>query len=236
MPGRKEKTPAFQQTTVLLRADIHKRARDEGIDISNTCNTALATILKIDYRQQRLDDVPVAAPVIVAKDGAAPGPAPTPRARAADLPPVINADDPKAAGVIARSRKPAATSPPQEKAGTAAPQKATPTPPAPQPPEKKPESRKRAAGPAGSAPKKATKRPAKADLLKTYVSAHIVREDTGDATIPKEELYALFSRWCREYKHAVPDAKSVIVALKTRFAFREKTVDGTPCWTHVRVK
>ena len=77
----------------------------------------------------------------------------------------------------------------------------------------------------------------KDDLLKKFISAKILRDDAEDAAVPKEELYVLFSRWCREQKKGtVQDAKSVSVALKTRFAFREKTIGGTPCWTGVRLK
>lgn len=233
MPGRKEKTPAFLPTTVLLRADICNRAREEKIDISDTCNSALAGLLGIDYRQQRLDDVPVAAPVIVAKDGAAPVPGVHGRPRAAPQPPVINADDPKAAGVIAKGRKQGPKKPVPEPAPVPVP--AAPMPvqrPAPAPAATK-TTTKPPKGPAGKSP---AKKPAKADLLKTFIAAHIVRADDGDAGIQKEELYSLFSRWCREQKQTAPDSRSVAVALKTRFAFRDRVTGGVPCWANVRLK
>jgi hypothetical protein len=232
MPGRKEKTPAFLPATVLLRADICNRAREENIDISDTCNSALAALLGIDYRQQRLDDVPVPAPVIVAKDGAAPVPGVHGHPRAAPQPPVINADAPKAAGVIAKGRKQAPKKPVPELAPVPLPAAPAPVRPAPAPAATK-AAAKPPKGPAG---KSAAKKPAKADLLKTFIAAHIVRADDGDAGIQKEELYELFSRWCRDLKQTAPDSRSVAVALKTRFAFRDRVIGGVPCWANVRLK
>lgn len=246
--------PAFRQTTVLVRADIFDKAREQGIDISNSCNQALAEILGIDYRQQRLDDVPVPAPVIIAKDGGLPAPAAagTPKARPAIRPPVINADDPAAAGVIARSRRAAGRKPAPEPEGKHAepaerphevPVKPVPAPvkrspeqeqkPAPEPALKPETAQTRPAAPKKPLAKKA----AKADPVKKFIAAKVQRDDTADATIPKEELYNLFTRWCREQKAGtIPDARAFAVALKTRFAFKEKAVAGTPCWMHVRVK
>ncbi|PKL64644.1 MAG: hypothetical protein CVV32_08225 [Methanomicrobiales archaeon HGW-Methanomicrobiales-3] len=226
MAAKKEPGRAWRTTSVLVRADIFAQAQERGIDISDTCNQALADLLGVDYRQQQLDSVPVPPPVIIAKDGGvqdsvARAPQTSPR------PPVINADDPKAAGTIATTRrqpaKKTAAPPPQE-------------PPAPAP-EKRPAEATKAAAPAPAPKGKRTapKKAEKGDPIKKFIAAMIVREDDSSAVIAKEELYQIFSRWCREQKVSmVPDQKAVTVALKTRFAFTEKNAGGKPCWTNVR--
>ncbi len=224
MAGNKGPAESWQKTTIVLRADILDAARKRGIDISDAANRALAETLGIDYRQQRLDDVATPPPVIIARDGSLPARQP-PAAEAAPRPPVINADDPLAAGSIAKTRKqpvkrpaPAAAPEPEKKAAVRSPEKI----PAP--------------APAPAVHKKPAKKAGKDDALKKFIAATIVRGDGEDTSIPKGEFYALFARWCREQKVAVPDMKEVTVALKTRFAFREKSVGGSPCWTHVRIR
>jgi len=73
--------------------------------------------------------------------------------------------------------------------------------------------------------------------MKTFFSQKIARtEDTG-AAVSKDELYELFSRFCREHRITpVPERKTVTVALKNQFALTEMNVDGTPCWTGIRLK
>ena len=221
----------WRQTQVLLRADIADQARERGIDISNACNQALAGLLGMDYRQQKLDQVPGQKPVIIARDGAGPAlPPPLPKTAPRQRPPVINADDPAAAGVITRSRKPGAkpaapehpVNTPREEPGPAPAH--APEPPAP------------AAGRGRRGAKEKTGAPKKSDAIKKFIRARIARDDTADASIPKEELYRVFSRWCREEKIPVPELKAVSVALKTRFAFSDMTIKGISCWTHVRLK
>ena len=226
MPGRKDPQASFRETMVRLRTDIAEGAKEKGIDISDACNRALAEMLGIDYRQEKLNDLPLPPPVIVAKDGALPAATGVPRQSPKVRPPVINADDPAAAGVIARSRKQTI-----KKTTPEVPDKKPAEPPLPPAPAKKAEPQ------VAEKPKKApAKKQNRSDALKTFIAARIDRVDSGSATIPKEELFQVFSRWCREQKIATPEAKAVAVALKTKFAFLEKTVQATPCWTHVRLK
>lgn len=219
---------AWRHTTVLVRADIFAKAQEQGIDISDTCNQALADILGFDYRQQQLDSVPVPPPVIIAKDGGVPqGFSPAPHKP--PQPPVINADDPKSPGAIATSKR--------QRAGK--PASLLPA-PAMAPPEKR-VTKTPVKEPATVPPKKiqkaAPKRAAKGDVVKKFIAAKIVREDADNASIAKEELFLIFSRWCREQKISpVPDAKALAVALKTRFAFREKNTGGKPCWTGLQLR
>ena len=218
MPGRKDPHPSFRETTVLVRTDILESAQRQGIDLSDTVNRALAEEVGIDYPGHHLNEVPVPPPVIIAKDGGVPSPEDiVPKSRPVIHPPVINADDPAAAGVIARSRKPV-----QKK-------------PAPVREEPLPEAKAVRKAPPGPG-KSEGKKPQKGDALKKFIATKIIREDSETAAIGKEDLYLVFSRWCREQKFPVPEAKPVAVALKTRFAFTEKTVQGSPCWTHVRLK
>ncbi|MCK9580646.1 MAG: hypothetical protein M0Q92_09380 [Methanoregula sp.] len=230
MPHNKEPGSAWRHTTVLVRADIYTKAQDQGIDISDACNRALADLLGIDYRQQHLDAVPVPPPVIIASDGGIAAPAGTTGfLHKPSQPPVINADDPKAPGTIATIKKQPVKKP-------------APPPTGPEIPVKETRSTQAAvktpaAAPATKARKPAPKKAEKGDVLKKFIAAMIVRADTDDAVIPKEDLYQIFSRWCREQKISpVPEAKQITVALKNKLAFREKSVGGKPCWTNVRLK
>lgn len=229
MAGKKDPGTAWRHTTVLVRADIFTQAQEKGIDISDTCNRALADMLGIDYRQQQLDDVPLPPPVIIAKDGGRPDHVLPPHnsPKKGIQPPVINADDPKSPAAIARIRK-------------ESPKKVAPA-PVPAEPGKNPAPQVAAKTPAGKpalAPqKKPVKKTGKDDLVKKFIAVKIIRDDSGEASVPKEELYGIFSRWCREQKRGtVPDIKEVTVALKTRFAFKEKNIANIPSWVHVRLK
>jgi hypothetical protein len=230
MAGKKEPGVQWRHTTVLVRTDIFESAREHGLDISNTCNQALAEVLGIDYHQQRLDDVPVPHPVIIAKEGGLPAMViPGMASTTAPRQPVINADDPAAAGTIAQGRKQVVRKPVPEIPPHAM-TKTEDT--APEPPAKKTEK---------ISPAKPKKTPAKkaekGDGLKRFIATKIVRDDADTAVIPKEELYQVFSRWCREQKISpVPEAKAVTVALKTRFAFKDKVVGGASCWTSLRFR
>lgn len=230
MAGKKEPGAGWRQIPVLVRADIYARALGQGIDINNICNQALADVLGIDYRQQKLGSEPVPPPVIIAKDGGLPVAAETlPAPHKSHLPPVINADDPKAAGSIVHSkklpvRKPAPEIPAQK---TGMPDEKSTSPPV-KTPDTQPARKS-----SGTAPKKT----GKGDVLKKFISAKIIREDTDGSVIGKDEFYQVFSRWCREQKLSpVPDGKVVTVTLKNQFAFKEKVVEGRPCWVNVRAR
>jgi hypothetical protein len=234
MAGKKEPGLTWRHTTVLVRADIFTQAQEKGIDISDTCNRALADLLGIDYRQQRLDDVPLPSSVIVARDGGGHDHvhSPHPLQKKGPQPPVINADDPKSPAAIAKIRKespkkvaPAPVSKEPEKS------------PVPQDTVKTPAVKPHAAKPAPATLKKPAKKTGKEDLVKKFIAVKVIRDDSGEAAVPKEELYGIFSRWCREQKiGSVPEMKEVTVALKTRFAFKEKNLAGIPSWVHVRLK
>lgn len=234
MAGKKEPQSAWRHTTVLVRADIFTQAQEKGIDISDTCNRALADLLEIDYRQQRLDDMPLPSPVIVARDGGGHDHAhsPHPIPKKGPQPPVINADDPKSPAAIAKIRK---ESP--EKVAPAPVSKQPEKSPVPQAAEKTPAVKPHAEKPAPVPQKKPAKKTGKDDLVKKFIAVKVVRDDSEEAAVPKEELYGIFSRWCREQKNgSVPGIKEVTVALKTRFAFKEKNIAGIPSWAHVRLK
>ena len=229
MAAKKEPGRAWRHTTVLVRADIFAKAQEQGIDISDTCNQALADLLGVDYRQQQLDSVPVPPPVIIAKNGGLPTGVPDAK-NTSPQPPVINADDPKAAGTITGIKrqpvKRAPASPMQESAHPA--------------PEKQPAKaieKGTATAPAPKGKRTAPKKAEKGDPIKKFLAAMIVREDDKNTVIAKEELYQIFSRWCREQKVTlVPDQKAVTVALKTRYAFTDRNTGGKPCWTNVRFR
>jgi hypothetical protein len=230
MTGKPDPHVQWRHTAVVLRADILKKAQELGINISDECNRALADITGIDYRQQQLSDAAPPKPVIIAPDAA---PAvqkdrlqkqDTPR-----LPPVINADDPSAPAKVIRAQRSRPAKPATEGQ----------VPPSP-PHTKKddiPASPGQKARPAGRGKKPAPQKKKKEDVLKRFVAQKLARTDADDAVIGKDALYQTFSRWCREHRVApVPDRKVFAVALKNQFAFREKSMEGTPCWTGVRLK
>ena len=230
MTGKKETGSSWRHTSVIVRADIYTKAHEQGIDISNICNKALADLLGVDYRQQQLDDVPVPRPVIVAQNGS---PAKVqehvPEALTSHHSPVINADDP-AASTTVRSikRQPKPKPVPKEMEPVPVPsgskEGAVPAP-------------AQSTAPAGKIPKPAAGKAQKGEGLKKFVSSMIARSDAADAVISKDDMYLAFTRFCREHKIAqVPDRKTFTIALKNKFAFFDKTVSGTPSWINVRLK
>lgn len=230
MTGKKETDISWRHTSVVVRADIFSKAHEQGIDISNVCNMALADLLIVDYRPQHLDNVPVTRPVIIAQNApAAEGKVHAQGTHPAGHSPVINADDPAASLSVRTAKLQPKTKPtPKETEPVAA------------PPEKKEVARlspAAPAAPAGKTKKPATGKAQKDDGLKKFVSSKIARSDAGDAMISKDDMYQAFARFCREHKVAhVPDQKTFSIALKNKFAFFDKTISGNPSWVNVRLK
>ncbi len=228
MTGKKEPGARWRHVTITMREDIFARANEAGVDIHNACNRALADLVGIDYRQQKIEGLPVTPPVIIAAERPVAGTrGETPKITPEGRPPVINADDPSAV-VKAMAKRRTAVKPVPEvpvPSGSAAGKEGQRPSPAPllHPPAKglKSSPKKRETG----------------GGLKKFVSAKISRVDADDAIISKDDLYQAFSRWCREQKIApVPDRKAVAVALKNQFAIKERTADGVPSWVNIRLK
>lgn len=234
MTGKKGGREALHETVVVLQADIYRLAVAKGINISDACNRALAGLTGAEYpREDVVEKVPP-RPVIIARDGSLPraptGPGKVP---AKKLNPVINADDPAAPAKVVLAKAPvkrataelpepvhvaAARPAPSQEAGAV-----------PAPAEKKPAARK---GRTGTA-----KKPSKRDGMKTFFSQKITRTDDPGAAVSKDELYGLFTRFCREHQVTpLPDRRTVTIALKNQFALTERNVDGIPCWTGIRLK
>jgi len=147
------------------------------------------------------------------------------------MPPVINADDPAApARVVQENARP----PRKDRAKLPSPV------PAPAMPEEKSAAEPAAAAKQAAIPKEKKaqlKKRSRGDALKTFFSIKISRTDDPETIIKKDEIYELFARFCRDHRITpVPERKTVTVALKNQFALTEKTVDGTPCWTGIRLK
>jgi hypothetical protein len=230
MTGKKETGAAWHHATVVLQPDIYRQALEQGIDISDACNQALASLTGREYHPLR-EEIPVPPPVIIAKNGASlPGSGEQKKGRP-QLHPVINADDPAAAaGLVQEKIRPVKKAPAEIPAPV----------PAPVSPKEKPvpvpdPALEKATPPKGR--ETPVKKRSRGDALKTFFSAKIVRTDDADATISKDELYERFARFCRDHRITpVPDRKTVTVALKNQFALTEKMVDGTPFWTGIRLK
>jgi hypothetical protein len=233
MTGKKEESGAtWHHTTVVLREDIYRQALEQKIDISDACNRALASLTGSEYHRQQRKEVPAQPPVIIARVGSSPPVAgELKKSPSQKLHPVINADDPAAAAGVVQAKaqpvKKALAEPPV-------------TDPASVSPEEKPVSApavtmKKAAGKKGTAI--SSKKRSKGDALKIFFSSKIARTDDAGDTMGKDELYELFARFCRDNRITpVPERRSVTVALKNQFALTEKLVDGTPCWTGIRLK
>jgi hypothetical protein len=219
----------WHTVSLPVRADIFEKTTQQGVEVSELCNRALAAAVGIDYDQREKDRIAARKPVIVAKDSAAalppaisPAlPAPGP---AGHLHPVINADDPGAVSSVKKTKRTPAVKPaapaPVPLPSPAAPVLSVTAGKTPIPKKGKSTPKKRGAGP---------------DLRK-FVAETILRDDTGNASITKEALYQAFARWCREHRiPTMPDRKALTVALKNQFAFSEEMVDGEPSWVNARL-
>jgi hypothetical protein len=234
MTGKIKTGATWHNTSVVLRSDIYRKALEQGIDISDACNRALASQTGSEYHNRQMDEVPAPPPVIIAKDGSSPyAPKEREKSLSQKLHPVINADDPAAPATVVQAKtRPAKKAPTEPPAPV----------PAPEPviPEEEP-----VAAPAAITKKAAVKKgqttPAKkrskGDALRTFFSSKIARSDNEEDRVAKENLYELFARFCRDHRITpVPERKTVTVALKNQFALTEKLVDGTSCWTGIRLK
>ncbi|WP_292369781.1 hypothetical protein [Methanoregula sp. UBA64] len=217
--------PGWQQVQVLVRSDILKSADKNRLDISDTCNRALAIKLGIAY-DPAVPEKKKAARVIIAQTAA---PVHPPR-QAVPPAPVINAEDPSVPGKVIKEHK--------EK--KAAPAVKPPVVPVPEPAavKKAPQPVSAPAPAPAPAGKKAAKGSKKEDTIKKFVSTKIAREteEGPDAIIGKDELYERFGRWCRDHDYPLPEKRAFAVALKNKYAFGERTIGGVPSWYGIRVK
>jgi hypothetical protein len=233
MTGKKETGATWHHTTVILRSDIYRQALERGIDISDACNRALAGLTGNEYHKQQPEKFPEPPPVIIARNGSSPPlSGEVKKGQAQKLHPVINADDPAAPARVIQVKTPVRKAPAEPAIPAPSPSPAA----AKETPETVP----------AITPKKATsqkgrstesKRKARGDALKKFFSSKIVRTDDSGAAVSKDELYEIFTRFCREQRITpVPEKKAITVALKNQFALNEENVNGTPSWTGVRLK
>ena len=228
MAGKKESNAPWRQISIVIRADILERARQQKIDVSEACNRALAERLGIDFRQQKIPDGIVLEPVIIAANGKPVLPDPlSPEPGVLAVPAIINADDPHAVKAL-KSRHSPKGKPARDVLAPA---------PLPVPaPEKEIVPLRAPAVTTGKA-KKPAPRKKKEDAVKKFFTSMIVREDTETALLVKDDMYYSFERWCRDHRVIpVPDKKSFSVTLKNQFAVKEKIVNGTPTWIGIRLK
>jgi hypothetical protein len=217
-------------TPVVLREDLLQRARAEGMDINDLCNRALAGATGITYLPGKPAAPVPAEPVIVAdKVGKGKEEIPPPAIRSEDIHPVINADDPRSATVVKQVIRASSPKVPPALPGRVSPPEKAPQAPEPIPavkPEKKPgthDMRKETKG--------------KGNVIKRFVTDALIREDTDNGNVSKEELYQAFSRWCREHRISpVPDRRALTVTLKNQFAMKEQVIDGEPSWMNIRIR
>jgi hypothetical protein len=234
MTGKTKTGATWHHTSVVLRSDMYHKALEQGINISDACNRALASLTGSEYPSQQREEVPAPLPVIIAKDGSSPyASGEIKKIPLKKMHPVINADDPAApAKVVQAQGQPLKKAPAEPPAPVLA--------PAPVFPEEKP-----VADPAATTKKAAVKKGqsasvkkrSKGDALKTFFSSKIARSDDKEDRVGKDDLYELFARFCRDHRITpVPERKTVTVALKNQFALTDEMIDGTPCWAGIRLK
>jgi len=230
MAGKKESTELWRQTVVLIRSDIFEQAQKEGIDISAECNRVLAERTGIDYLKEKMPEEKPAGPVIVAdapERAKVPSVAPAEAKLKTDI---INADDPGAPRVV-RSRRSHLAKPVQTPASeTSKPAKGSEeikSPPVPAISSDLPKK----------GPKKGKAAQKRGDPVKSFFSAMLSRDDSADAVITRDMLYAAFSGWCHDNRISpVPDKRTFAVSLKNRCAVQEKNTGGSSSWTGIRFK
>jgi hypothetical protein len=234
MTGSPDNNSLWRRTTILVRADILEKAREQKIDLSHICNRALADLLEIDLSQQPLGSAEDPLPVMVAPDTVPVAPISPAGMAAASLHPVVNANDPTAVRTLLKAKKPRPT-PPAAIPEPGHAQEKTPS------VQEEPEGIRRAEREFTQAkPKKkvsGTGKRGKEDIIKTFITETIFRGEPDEAILSRDEMFDHFSRWCRDHRITpVPEKKQFSLALKNQFAFAEKTVNGIRCWTNVRVR
>lgn len=229
MSAPKNPRAGWRREEILIRPDIFFKAADMHLDISDECNRALAAILGIDFTSEPEKAVAAPPPVAIAGIPAAgQGSEKKATARRIKVSPVMNAEDPMAPATVLREKKEAAMPKPR----AAHPPPAAPAQEVPAAPENtQPLSDKPA--------KHGTEKKTKDSTIKKFVKTRIIRasEESPDMILPKDELFQMFERWCREQDITkIPDRKSLTVALKTQYAFTERTVGGKSCWMNIRIR
>ena len=220
----------WRHTSVLIREDIFSSARKKGLNLSHECNQALADRLGLDYHQQQLPSETLAEPVIVALEQK-PGHANDSLSpQEMTLPPVLNADDPKTpARVLLQKKEPVVHPHHRKNAVAQVPQENKP-PSLPQKVSSQDPKKERA---------KTSGRKGKENVVKQFVNEKVTRIDAEDgdgSSVPKDEMYQRFVRWCRTHSVSpIPDKRSFGVAMKNRFVIQDSTLNNEPCWINVKV-
>jgi hypothetical protein len=225
----------WRHTSVLIREDIFSSAKKKGFNLSHECNQALADRLGLDYHQQQLPSETITEPVIIApeqKPGHTTGRL---SPQETTLPPVLNADDPKTPAKVLQQKKEPVVHPHHQK-------NAVPS----VPPQNKPQENKTPSPPqkvSSQDPKKerakTNEKKGKENAVKLFVNEKVTRIDAegGDGnSIPKDEMYQRFVRWCRAHSVSpIPDKRSFGVAMNNRVVIQESTLNNEPCWINVKV-
>jgi len=235
MTAHKGDSIQWRHTSVLIREDIFSSAQKKGLNLSHECNQALADRLGLDYHQQQLHSETLAEPVIVAseqKPGHATG---SLSPQEITLPPVLNADDPKTPARVLLQKKEPVVHPHHRKNAVAQvikqnkPQENK-TPSLPQKVSSQDPKKERA---------KTNEKKGKENAVKRFVNEKVTRIDAEDgdgSSVPKDEMYQRFVRWCRAHSVSlIPDRRSFGVAMKNRFVIQDSTLNNEPCWINVKV-
>ena len=225
MSARKSSGVTWHKVEIPIRSDIFDRVTDLHLDLRDECNRALAKIAGIDFSAvvpasapPAKQDLPSLEPAMGAKSR-----------KPAPVHPVMNAEDPHSPAQILQDKKEAAHQKTQAREKPVPVMAPAPAPVAPQ--ESLPLS--------GAGRTSPTEKRTKENTIKKYVKTRIARadEETPDTIIPKDELYTLFERWCREQNIAkIPERRAFFVALKNQYAFTDRMVGQKSCLVNIRMR
>lgn len=214
---------AWKQVPVLIRMDIYTRATEEGVNISDTCNQALAQMLRIRYRKPEPADVPRQHATRLREPEKNEEKKEAAAHRKLPLMPVMDAEEYLRTGKIEIPKRIPAGRP--EKV----PEPEAPAPETPHLPPDHPLPKKTRRGHSGEY-----------GTVKKFYEARIelVPEDSGtDARIPKDRMYQEFLKWSvANSLDPIPDKKQFADLLKKRFSLSDLTVKGHHYWANVRIR
>jgi hypothetical protein len=230
MSARKSSGVTWHKVEIPIRSDIFDRVTDLHLDLRDECNRALAKITGIDFSTGRPSYATPAKPGETAPVPAAgSGSRKTAVTPPAPLRPVMNAEDPRSPAQVLAEKQDAAHQKPR---AHQAPAPVTSSETAPLVSEV---SRSLADTTRKSPAEKRTKE----NTIKKYVKTRIARadEESPDTIIPKDELYTLFERWCREQNVAkIPERRTFFIALKNQYAFTDRMIGQKSCFVNIHMR
>ena len=227
MRHSQQHTGEGKQVPVLIRADLCEKAEEQGLNIAEECNRALAKLLHVRY-DARMPSLPDAgSPASRAKQSGIPETIPektAPHRTPKPAGPVFDAEEYLRTGKVSLPRYPSHTGKPEV---PAVPENKR-TIPEPLPP----------TGPVQKKGKRGHIR--EYGTVKKFFEGKIIPVPEGsgtDSRIAKEQLYREFLRWTVEHSlEHIPDKKIFGEILKNRLNISDITVKGNTYWLNIQLR